>query len=123
MIINTREKFGGIQMLWEMLYCVVFFLLPLVGMFTAIVVRAFSVQGEAVDEIEDQIENDVDVLRKIRVAVGDVCNVGDYYEKMRPHETLDQGALVIDFKAYRELGIIRVLKRRMYSRDGPGDSS
>lgn len=112
-------------MLWEMLYCVVFFILPLVGMFGAIVVKAFggNADEEAV-EIEEVVDHIVENVNDIRAVVGGNRGRRCYCERMmRPRESFEQGALVIDFYAYREMGVIRILKRRMYARDGPKDTS
>ena len=43
-------------MLWEMLYCVVFFILPLVGMFTAIAVKAFGNSNNEEVELEEVVD-------------------------------------------------------------------
>ena len=112
-------------MLWEMLYCVVFFILPLVGMFTAIAVKAFGNSNNEEVELEEVVDRIVGGNNDIRVVVGGARARERYYyeSRMRPCEGFEQGALVIDFYAYRELGVIKILKRRMYARDGPGDTS
>lgn len=112
-------------MLWEMLYCVVFFILPLVGMFAAIGVKAFgnNNSSEEADLIEDVASRIGEGINEVRIAVGGNRGRSFYEDRMRPCEDCEQGALVIDFYAYRELGVIKLLKRRMYARDGPGDTS
>ena len=78
-----------------MLYCLVLCIVPLVGMFVAIAIRAYKNEDE-------QVLEDVDM------------EDGTVYRNTN---------LIIDFMTYKRLGVIKVLKRRMYSRDGPGDTS
>lgn len=106
-------------MVWEMLYCVMFFVLPIVGMFAAIGVR--SIKGEQI--VPDEIEEDVKEVVDLGVAIGGFLRSSHYYKGMRPHEDFAQGALVIDLDAYRKMKIIKVMKGRIYSRDGPYDTS
>lgn len=106
-------------MVWEMLYCVMFFVVPIVGMLTAIGVRSFKGEQMVLDEIEEDVNGLVD----LGVAVGGLLRGSRYYEGMRPHEDLTQGALIIDLDAYRKMKIIKVMKGQVYSRDGPGDTS
>ncbi len=106
-------------MVWELLYCVMFFVLPIVGMFAAIAIRAFG-YGER--DCTDEREVCVNGLSGVKVAAGgDVRSY--YYSRTPPREYFNEGGVVIDFYAYREWGIIKIIKRRIYARDGPRDTS
>lgn len=102
-------------MVWEMLYCVMFFVVPIVGMVVAIGVEAF--RGKPVELSE--IRKDANRVIDLEAVIGNVLKRSYYDKGMRPRENFAQGALVIDLDAYRKKKYMERMKGQVYPRAGP----
>lgn len=117
---KTRE--GGINMIWEMLYCTLFFIVPIVGMLTIISVESLKCKNAIdIDELEvvEREEKAVNGARYVNVITSVEKLITNYYGKMRPCDQNAQG-IVIDLNDYRKE---KKQKGKAYSRDGPYNTS
>ena len=104
-------------MLWEIVYSIVFFLLPLLGMSVIVGVKSCKKEQVVAEECLD-IEEVIDVSDKVVLKK-------DFKFPCLPK---NKRGVIIDLDTYREFRIIRGwqmcgLKRSIYARDGPGDTS
>ncbi|WP_054742702.1 hypothetical protein [Cellulosilyticum ruminicola] len=114
-------------MIWEMLYCVLFFIMPIIGMFVAISIRNLKCKNVAqIDEsevasvIEEKVINDI-IYENIAVIMRKLIQrSNNYYGKMRPRKEVIQG-IVIDLEDYRKRK--RKQKGGAYARAGPYNTS
>lgn len=111
-------------MIWEMLYCILFFVVPVAGMFTVISVKSLKCKNaveiddsEVCEVLEKKVINGTAYIDIANLMRKSVCN--SYYGKMRPCGKSAQG-IVIDLKNYRRK---KKQKGRAYSRDGPYNTS
>lgn len=94
-------------MLWEILYSVVFFVLPLLGMSATVIARAF-------------VEAQVDTNEEDAIVI-----YGENRKLVKEGVVhFNQYGVVIDLDMYRKVtSVRRVMKKNMHARDGPWESN
>lgn len=101
---KSRKDNGGMDMLLETLFCIGFFLLPLVGMF-ALIIRA-AMKTEGVQEIREKLDINRFKKRKSNVPIPVFANqkVFDYQ--------------LIESQLHRSLHLNKI-KEKVHPRAGP----